>query len=383
MSTLTRTCPPLPTFSHTCASLHTNFGTCACVCLGLLCSFCLLVVSFMDCDDVMHPQRNEVVSKMFTKHKDLNSLLHAFIKVYGLRRHMRFDYNLFPRVDMSNEAGFELQWPYTALLRQRPIRNPVGVKWKYRRWRVNNPKTEPNFHNSDRYKWWVPERFKLTPKTKRVQNGHFSVRVSAVSDVLMPTARRGQDSIYNWRLLRLKKNMTMIPFELSCYMRPVEEDDGRPPSTQATMAMASNDLHVDASFPEGGARGIETGEIEEGRVEAIREGREGETEERRESGREGGRHGGARGIATGEIEEERRREGIREDRNEEGEMERGWMEEARGEESRDGREVDMKERRELIKNKGKYGGAKGIEKGGRGTWKSEMGRKGKEHGRVM
>eukprot|EP00918_Siedleckia_nematoides_P072295 GHVU01157861.1.p1 GENE.GHVU01157861.1~~GHVU01157861.1.p1 ORF type:complete len:301 (-),score=14.07 GHVU01157861.1:694-1521(-) len=146
------------------------------------------IVSFIDCDDVLHPQRNEVVMNMFARHPDLNALLHHF-NFHDMRKGHDFNYFNFRPINMYWEPKFRIKAPYDTLHKQEVILNFTKLPW-----RVDEPKSEPN-------------------------NVGTRIWKSSVLDIPFSYIRYGEDSIYNWRLLRTRKNVTIMYDHLTAYLR--------------------------------------------------------------------------------------------------------------------------------------------------------------------
>eukprot|EP00918_Siedleckia_nematoides_P046715 GHVU01102401.1.p1 GENE.GHVU01102401.1~~GHVU01102401.1.p1 ORF type:complete len:306 (-),score=26.24 GHVU01102401.1:924-1781(-) len=176
------------------------------------------VVSFMDCDDLMHPQRTEIIYKMFDKHRDLNALFHLFRLMKRSSMAQKFDYGEFTEVDV-NEKQLELLYPYAAYHYQ-----PQILNFTDRPWNVSDGTTEPNYlaevggGGQDGRRWYFPADFALFEENTISPNGHVTVSRSGVFDVPFSHYKTGEDSIYSWRLLRLKKNVTLVNLHLSAYI---------------------------------------------------------------------------------------------------------------------------------------------------------------------
>eukprot|EP00918_Siedleckia_nematoides_P054364 GHVU01118741.1.p1 GENE.GHVU01118741.1~~GHVU01118741.1.p1 ORF type:complete len:292 (-),score=22.86 GHVU01118741.1:253-1128(-) len=156
------------------------------------------LVSFFDCDDVMHPQRNEIISNMFRRHPDLSAMAH-FIK-YASCDLIYNDYGSFPVLDLDNLTRTHY-WPYKML-----IDDPMMLD-----------DAEPN--TWDDSPWYFPAYMEVDPPLRGplVANGPISVNRTRVAGVPFSFIRIGEDSLYIWRLLKAKKNFTLVPVELLGY----------------------------------------------------------------------------------------------------------------------------------------------------------------------
>lgn len=175
------------------------------------------VVSFMDCDDVMHPQRTEIIYKMFDKHRDLNALFHLFVLMKRYSWSEKFNYFRFKDVTVDDKR-LELPYPYAAYHYQ-----PGILNFTNRPWNVSDGKTEPNYlakvaGEENGKNWYFPADFPLFEEFTISPNGHVTLSRSGVFDVPFSHNMQGEDSIYSWRLLRMKKNVTLVTERLSAYV---------------------------------------------------------------------------------------------------------------------------------------------------------------------
>eukprot|EP00918_Siedleckia_nematoides_P061046 GHVU01133229.1.p1 GENE.GHVU01133229.1~~GHVU01133229.1.p1 ORF type:complete len:184 (+),score=22.24 GHVU01133229.1:28-552(+) len=155
------------------------------------------LVSFFDCDDVMHPQRNEIISNMFRRHPDLSAMVH-YIKFKSCD--LQNDYGWFPVLDVNNDTMYELMWPYKMLMDD-PLVGRGG---------------EPNtWYDTD---WYFPESMELDPPVAGIAgNGPVTVNKTSVAEIPFSIIRSGEDSLYNWRIMKARKNFTLLPVELQAY----------------------------------------------------------------------------------------------------------------------------------------------------------------------
>eukprot|EP00918_Siedleckia_nematoides_P054362 GHVU01118739.1.p1 GENE.GHVU01118739.1~~GHVU01118739.1.p1 ORF type:complete len:302 (-),score=21.22 GHVU01118739.1:225-1130(-) len=158
------------------------------------------LVSFFDCDDIMHPQRNELISNTFRRHPDLSAMAH-FLKYASCD--LDYDYGSFPVLEFNNDTTYRLLWPYDMLIDDPMMRNGEPNTW----------------HDAP---WYFPAYMELDPPLRGpiVANGPISVNKTRVAEVPFSLIRLGEDSLYIWRLLKAKKNFTLVPVELLAYCHP-------------------------------------------------------------------------------------------------------------------------------------------------------------------
>jgi len=174
-------------------------------------------VSFFDCDDYMHPQRIEIVSRAFESNPDLEAALHTFVQYSGSNWNnstkAKFLSTNYPEEAIS---GWRVPWSYDYLWNKRQIKNyGGGIPWV-----ADDARTEPN-HTPIRSKhWWFPLNITLEPRLNgRVHNAWISGRKSSLAEVPYPNVPRGQDSLFNWRLMKSHHNFTILDFKLGAYLR--------------------------------------------------------------------------------------------------------------------------------------------------------------------
>eukprot|EP00918_Siedleckia_nematoides_P080761 GHVU01177199.1.p1 GENE.GHVU01177199.1~~GHVU01177199.1.p1 ORF type:complete len:348 (+),score=36.45 GHVU01177199.1:111-1154(+) len=176
------------------------------------------VVSFIDCDDLMHPQRNEVLLRMFNQHKDLNALFHDFI-FWKTNKTTKWDYSRYKSINLSDPKLFDLPVSYAEIYNDPVVQEP----FQKRRWNASDMMTEPNHRTKDSI-WYFPKDIRAIKKARlpmMCANGHITVRRSSVSDIPMSYMvwRYGEDSVYSWRLLHMRKNVTLFNWKLSTYIK--------------------------------------------------------------------------------------------------------------------------------------------------------------------
>eukprot|EP00918_Siedleckia_nematoides_P045542 GHVU01099747.1.p1 GENE.GHVU01099747.1~~GHVU01099747.1.p1 ORF type:complete len:239 (-),score=36.13 GHVU01099747.1:661-1377(-) len=227
-----------------------------CACLKVPARWsCVYQVSFFDCDDIMHPQRNEILYGMFKRHPELHIATHFVRSIYDeVPTSPPYNYSLFPRYtedvasagdcerfpcaeyyrnNTRKKAGeplsiYDVPWPYEAL-----YNHPVVV----------NTEHEPNTEYEAA--WFFPqaicdvgEGVHLDLEFDAVANGHPTIKAPAVSDIQFSNLTEGEDALFLWRALKKKKNVAIIPLQLTHYLRNVtmmKERDKARSESQAQM----------------------------------------------------------------------------------------------------------------------------------------------------
>eukprot|EP00918_Siedleckia_nematoides_P056285 GHVU01122799.1.p1 GENE.GHVU01122799.1~~GHVU01122799.1.p1 ORF type:complete len:317 (-),score=24.68 GHVU01122799.1:1689-2639(-) len=176
------------------------------------------VVSYIDCNDLLHPQRNEVVLGMFLRHPDINALLHLSVG-WNANATAEFDYSTLPQILTNDSSTFDLPPPYETHQQQDPI-----IRWNTT-WDASEPYSEPNSNFGSNVGGgsvirWFPRNSKSTSDPAFATNGHMTVRKSAaVTDVPFSCNSVRENSLYNWRPLRMGKDVACFSQPLSVYVR--------------------------------------------------------------------------------------------------------------------------------------------------------------------
>jgi len=173
------------------------------------------ILSFCDCDDYVVPQRTEILFNLFRKFPSVEAMIHSFASV---RRGQDDHYTVDPdSVKIDND--YLDSWkppPFDEYWNNSRIANYSSEPWV-----LGDPNTEPN-HPGGRPHWWFPVGFKLKWKNQP-HNGWLTVRASTARSVPYPLVARGQDSLYNWRLMKSHKNWTFVDLPLGVYVRPFKK----------------------------------------------------------------------------------------------------------------------------------------------------------------
>jgi len=173
-------------------------------------------VSFFDCDDYMHPQRIEILSRAFQANPDIEAALHTFNFYSGPNWNEstkeKFVSTHYPEKSIN---AWRVPWPYDYLWNQRPIKDfRDGIPWV-----ADDERTEPNHTPGIKHHWWFPINMTLKPRLNgSAHNGWISGRKSSLLQVPYPDVARGQDSLFNWRLMKTHHNFTIIDFRLGAYV---------------------------------------------------------------------------------------------------------------------------------------------------------------------
>eukprot|EP00922_Rhytidocystis_sp_ex-Travisia-forbesii_P014810 GHVS01022154.1.p1 GENE.GHVS01022154.1~~GHVS01022154.1.p1 ORF type:complete len:485 (-),score=46.66 GHVS01022154.1:192-1559(-) len=168
------------------------------------------IVSFFDCDDYMHPQRIDIIYRVFTRRPDLEAAIHTLQSTPEV--------NVSSILPIYNELiGDDVvdmlsPWPNEYLHAQLPSQEEL----KLPPWDINNKSTEVTWPGQPL--WFACGKMKLGMHGQ-CHNGWLSVRKSVLAEVRYPVeAKQGQDSIYNYRLLRAQRNFTLIDLKLGLYI---------------------------------------------------------------------------------------------------------------------------------------------------------------------
>lgn len=166
------------------------------------------LVSFFDCDDYLHPQRMEFVHRTFTLHADLEALIHGFTLIPLTQWDELFPKFMQPLDYMPDNKSF--MWSYERIHAALPIDTFA-----------NEPQGEPQQKKGSL--WFFPRGMDLPrypPYSAYGHNGWLTVKRRVLAEVEYPvTLPRGQDSLYNWRLIRARRNFNVLPLQLAAYLR--------------------------------------------------------------------------------------------------------------------------------------------------------------------
>ncbi|EZG67507.1 putative glycosyltransferase group 2 family protein [Gregarina niphandrodes] len=162
------------------------------------------IVCFFDADDYMHPQRTEFIWRAFNDtSENIEALIHGFkmLKITEWNKEM-------PKFAKTLEYPDSWAYPsekYWSVL-------PVN--------KLHEGQTEPSYGGRPGYAWWFSKDLGLhfPPGSPSGHNGWLSIKKSALAEVPYPDIRRGQDSLYNWRLIRAHKRWNFLHVPLGAYL---------------------------------------------------------------------------------------------------------------------------------------------------------------------
>eukprot|EP01054_Gregarina_sp_Poly1_P007900 Gregarina_sp_Poly_1__7899@NODE_449_length_8316_cov_26_811735_g367_i0_p4_GENE_NODE_449_length_8316_cov_26_811735_g367_i0NODE_449_length_8316_cov_26_811735_g367_i0_p4_ORF_typecomplete_len380_score35_35Glyco_tranf_2_3/PF13641_6/0_22Glycos_transf_2/PF00535_26/4_3e02Glycos_transf_2/PF00535_26/0_79_NODE_449_length_8316_cov_26_811735_g367_i056666805 len=166
------------------------------------------LVSFFDCDDYLHPQRTELVHRAFDLHSELEALIHGFTLIPLTQWDDLFGKFIAPIERMPNNKTF--LWSYDKLHAALPVDAFA-----------NETNGEPQQKRGSL--WFFPRGMDLPrypPYSAYGHNGWLTIKRKVLAEIQYPASlARGQDSLYNWRLIRARRNFNMLPLHLAAYLR--------------------------------------------------------------------------------------------------------------------------------------------------------------------
>eukprot|EP01056_Protomagalhaensia_sp_Gyna25_P005122 Protomagalhaensia_sp_Gyna_25__5121@NODE_593_length_3046_cov_78_792484_g460_i0_p1_GENE_NODE_593_length_3046_cov_78_792484_g460_i0NODE_593_length_3046_cov_78_792484_g460_i0_p1_ORF_typecomplete_len365_score46_14Glyco_tranf_2_3/PF13641_6/0_0029Glycos_transf_2/PF00535_26/1_2e03Glycos_transf_2/PF00535_26/0_01_NODE_593_length_3046_cov_78_792484_g460_i04541548 len=166
------------------------------------------IVSFFDCDDYLHPRRTEYVWKTFQMHPELEALIHGFQLIPISQWEEKFPRFLADKDYMPGNESFP--WSYEQIHKGLPVKDFA-----------NEIKGEPRQVKNSM--WFFPRNMNLPkhpPYSSFGHNGWLTVKRETLESVPYPVdMARGQDSLYNWRLIREMRNFNVLPLPLAAYIR--------------------------------------------------------------------------------------------------------------------------------------------------------------------
>eukprot|EP01053_Blabericola_migrator_P000716 Blabericola_migrator_1__715@NODE_1178_length_5203_cov_57_765576_g801_i0_p3_GENE_NODE_1178_length_5203_cov_57_765576_g801_i0NODE_1178_length_5203_cov_57_765576_g801_i0_p3_ORF_typecomplete_len372_score22_53Glycos_transf_2/PF00535_26/9_2e02Glycos_transf_2/PF00535_26/0_84_NODE_1178_length_5203_cov_57_765576_g801_i031774292 len=164
------------------------------------------LVSFIDCDDYLHPQRTELVYKTFLNNSDLEALIHGYTTIPLTR----WDEVMPAFLQERENIPDKLIWSYAVIHERLPVSRFVY-----------EPQGEPR--QSRDSVWWFPKDMDLPyhpTYSPWGHNGWLTIKRRVLTEVPYPqNVSRGQDSLYNYRLIRARKNFNVLPVSLAGYVR--------------------------------------------------------------------------------------------------------------------------------------------------------------------
>lgn len=176
------------------------------------------VNSFFDCDDFMFPQRIELISRVFDLYPELESTLHGYIAgTETMFKDGRLIDYLSKYILTDNDIyNWTMKWDYADFWNQHPI---LHYNDSASNWIPDDPHTEPNHSPRISEHWYFGLGTSLTPPHRfGMHNGWVTFRKSILKFVPYPDLFYGEDSLFNWRTLKNKRNFTLIDYGLGVYL---------------------------------------------------------------------------------------------------------------------------------------------------------------------
>jgi len=169
------------------------------------------ILSFMDCDDYMMPQRTEILYRLFNKYPQIEAMIHSYTSDNEVRYNLEVRKRLAEaELSPSSVESWSMPCTFESLWHQPPLEKYKDIPWV-----PGNGTTEPN-HFGDPV--WFPHDFVLEPTPKREShNAWLTIRSETAKSVPYPDLSFGEDSLYNWRLMRLHRNWTFLDMPLGVY----------------------------------------------------------------------------------------------------------------------------------------------------------------------
>eukprot|EP00922_Rhytidocystis_sp_ex-Travisia-forbesii_P057729 GHVS01085439.1.p1 GENE.GHVS01085439.1~~GHVS01085439.1.p1 ORF type:complete len:494 (+),score=83.21 GHVS01085439.1:100-1482(+) len=188
------------------------------------------LLSFFDCDDYMHPQRTELLFGLFGRHPEVDCTLHNFFQAraeeffvdktksaelteVGLKDFVQGSW--LTEEQMEDAMNLKGAASYEEIRKQTPD-HPNGQKWV-----AGDATTEPN--QSNEFRWWLAKDMKVTwgPNDEVMemgQNGWPTCRRKVIEVVQYPDITGGEDSLFNWRVIKSGFNLTSLYPKLGAYL---------------------------------------------------------------------------------------------------------------------------------------------------------------------
>eukprot|EP00923_Selenidium_pygospionis_P041954 GHVN01072816.1.p2 GENE.GHVN01072816.1~~GHVN01072816.1.p2 ORF type:complete len:391 (-),score=53.66 GHVN01072816.1:1388-2560(-) len=192
--------------------------------------------SFFDCDDYMHKRRMEAITTVLTNHRELDAVLHSYdgFSVKEAWPERWTDEGKEKFVSSIPFTDEELQsWTPSdradELSDEPPFTDPEKMPFKDTAECVVTeidfftPQGEACYNHS----WWMPKGIDkdiLASQGTSPHNGWVTVRIRTAKEVGYPEClRAGQDSFFNWRLIKAGKKVVALPWKLGAYLMRQKE----------------------------------------------------------------------------------------------------------------------------------------------------------------
>lgn len=167
------------------------------------------IISFFDCDDYMLPTRIEYLHKTFISHPELEAVIHGLL-VEDVSKWSNKNITRSLSTEPINADEIKFPWTYEDMYKHLP-------REKYAHLKDGEPL------QSGEYTWFFPMYMKLPRRRKTIRTGHngwLTLKRYVLDEVPYPIdLSRGQDSLYNWRLIQNKRKWNFLPVKLGYYLR--------------------------------------------------------------------------------------------------------------------------------------------------------------------
>jgi len=167
------------------------------------------------------PNGLRFLDRTLERNPDIEVLVHGFVFSYS-NEWTDAKKDAFTSTHYGKEQidSWEKPWSFEHLWNQSIVANFSGSGGK---WVIGDPTLEPNHIQnkgvSARTHWWFPINMTLSPPIRRsAHNGWVTGRKKSLQSVPYPDVKRGQDSLFNWRLLKSHHNFTFLDFQLGAYI---------------------------------------------------------------------------------------------------------------------------------------------------------------------
>jgi len=159
------------------------------------------------------PERTEVLDSVLSRFPNVEALLHVYLET---KRDDAGDWKvpIVPELRPQDVMSWKPPTKFEELWNLSDVVAYSNVSWT-----PDDPRSEPN-HPPDSNQWWFPKdvEYPWSPVTMP-HNGWLTIRASSAKRVPYPDIPRGQDGLYNWRLLKSRTNFTWLTFPLGFYIR--------------------------------------------------------------------------------------------------------------------------------------------------------------------
>jgi len=177
------------------------------------------ILSYCDCDDYIHPQRIEVLSRLFAKFPDIEHMIHTFQAVHRDKNDVFDPSKVTLRTFTEDEIeSWKLPFNFSDVWNHSTMIPFSDIPWV-----AGDPNTEPDHPNSKFDLWWFPKGFKEYSWHNQPHNAWYTVRAKTAREITFPVIDQeysSEDSLMNWRMIRNHRNWTCLDMPLGAYVRP-------------------------------------------------------------------------------------------------------------------------------------------------------------------